>query len=403
MQNKKDIIYIGNFHFPDGNAAGKRVAANANLFRNLGYKVTIVDTQQSSGSSIKLSNEKEVDGFKCYSLPYPKGTSGWLKFRNTYDIVRNLIESREYKHKVFAVVLYGSPVLSVFNLFLTLYCKKNNIKVIVDCVDWLSVKTKSIFFDTIKFIDDYMQKVWFNAMADGVICISEYLSNYYQNKGKVTVVVPPLNSKETIDIYEPLLDDIATFIYAGRPFRNDMKKDDSSSLKDRIDLVLNIFSDLKSKGYQFKLNILGFSSEELTQCMPCCSKWLKELADNVSFHGHVSNDVVVNLLKKSHFSILLRDNKRDSVAGFPTKVAESIYSGTPVLVTDLGDLNKYIESGVHGYLLPITDYEAQLSVVENVLKLSKEEILKLKVNSLNSECFNVSSYEDVVSKFISKI
>lgn len=36
------IYYVGNFKFPNGNAAGKRVYANSLLFQSLGYKVIVV-------------------------------------------------------------------------------------------------------------------------------------------------------------------------------------------------------------------------------------------------------------------------------------------------------------------------------------------------------------------------
>jgi hypothetical protein len=35
----KTILYIGNFSFPFGNAADKRVYANGKIFKELGYKV----------------------------------------------------------------------------------------------------------------------------------------------------------------------------------------------------------------------------------------------------------------------------------------------------------------------------------------------------------------------------
>ncbi len=35
----KNVLYIGNFSFPFGNAAGKRVYANGKILKELGYDV----------------------------------------------------------------------------------------------------------------------------------------------------------------------------------------------------------------------------------------------------------------------------------------------------------------------------------------------------------------------------
>lgn len=405
-ENKRSkIIYVGNFHFPDGNAAGKRVFGNAKLFSTLGYNVSIIDTQKNyRNETFDLSFQKIIEGFICYSLPYPQNIFGWLMFYERYKFVREFLELNKNFNNVFAVVLYGSPTLSLFNLYLTLYCRKNGIKVISDCVDWLSINTKSILFNAFKISDDYFQKAVCNRMADGVICISSFLANYYRTNGNKVVIVPPLSAK-VADKRASLakLCEKKTFIYAGMPFRLDMKKDDASSLKDRVDVMLMIFSELKSEGYVFCFHIFGFTEAELLACMPSNLKWISNLAEYVSFHGQVSNDEVVSMLQRSHFSILIRDRNRSTEAGFPTKVAESINSGTPALATDVGDASIYIKDKINGAIAPVDDYNAQKDMVRKAIKLSNKDVLELKQNCLQSNLFTIEEYQETVQEFLNKI
>ena len=42
MTERKTIVYIGNFFFPNGNASGSRVYGNGCIFRDLGYNTVFI-------------------------------------------------------------------------------------------------------------------------------------------------------------------------------------------------------------------------------------------------------------------------------------------------------------------------------------------------------------------------
>lgn len=393
---KKNVIYVGNFHFPDGNAAGKRVYGNALSLKEAGYKVSIIDTRLTV-KDINNCQQNDEKGFNCYSLPYPNGIKSWLMFDKYFSYVQKIITDVKSKGEIACVIYYGSPSLSVFNLKIIRYCKKKNIPVLSDCVDWLTVRTNNPFRDLVKKFDDSFQKIVFNSMCDGVICISEYLSSYYKRKNVDTVIIPPLLPKTNC---ENNSNKFRKIIYAGYPFRKDMKVDDKGNMKDRVDIAIQCLSILKREGYRFQFDIYGFTKSEILSFLPSLESDLALLADDIRFHGHVSNNEVLNALKCSDFTLLLRDKKRDSIAGFPSKIAESISYGVPVIVTSLGDIQDYIIDGRHGFLCGAQNFEKQLSCVRKGLMLSNSDLSIMKDSCSRDEIFYYKKYSETLDRFI---
>jgi len=67
-----DILYIGNFNFPDGNAAGKRVYGNVKLFESLGYKTAVLGfANHSEKIDSDKFNKKNYCDINHYEINYP--------------------------------------------------------------------------------------------------------------------------------------------------------------------------------------------------------------------------------------------------------------------------------------------------------------------------------------------
>ncbi|MEF1187595.1 glycosyltransferase, partial [Vibrio sinaloensis] len=151
-----------------------------------------------------------------------------------------------------------------------------------------------------------------------------------------------------------------TLFYAGNPFRSDMRKNDVATMKDRLDLIISHLCELKDEGVDnFVFQTYGFTKNELLSSVPYISDKVESLGRNIIFNGEVDNEYLVSQLINADFSVLFRDFKRDSVAGFPSKVAESIVNGIPVIVTDVGDISLYLENGKEILTSPPQDLISQ--------------------------------------------
>ena len=71
---------MGGFELPDKNAAAQRVLGNAKAIRDIGVNVVLVGVSNDISSDAVLSTQKDIQGFDCYEVPYPKGTRSWVDY-----------------------------------------------------------------------------------------------------------------------------------------------------------------------------------------------------------------------------------------------------------------------------------------------------------------------------------
>lgn len=402
----KNILYIGNFEFPNGNAAGKRVYANGKILKSLGYNVIFLGMEKREEDNlVSLKNsKKEFDGFTSYSFAYPSNNFQWIKYKKRFKEMKTLLKSENLLMDLDMVITYGSPAISIFNDLLIQYCKKNTISIVSDCVDWLTVKTNNPLFDIVKWTDNRFQKAYLNKKVDGIIAISTYLSNYYKTSEMNVIIIPPLATSDISN--RPLeleLNEMTTLTYAGIPFRQGQIISDLNSLKDRIDKTIIWLYQSKLRNHKFIFNIYGFTKEEYLYSIPQQTKYVDGLGESIVFHGKLENDQVSKKISRSDFTILIRDVNRDTTAGFPTKVSESISCGTPVITTKTSDLDKYIIEGKNGFFIENENDENIASFFDNIFSLKKSEIIKIKKTCVESKIFYYSNFEKEMGIFIKKV
>src|SRR5699024_9398513 len=131
----------------------------------------------------------------------------------------------------------------------------------------------------------------------------------------------------------------------------------------------------------------------------------KEVKENMTICGQIPQTRVYGKLREADFSIFLRENRRSSNAGFPTKLAESMAVGTPVITNTTGSIEKYLTTEKNGFLLQTATADELTDVFYAILKLENAKYRKMRFESrkVAEENFDYRKYiEDLSSLFLGR-
>lgn len=389
MLKRKNIVYIGGFELPDKNAAAQRVITNGRIFNKLGYNVTYIGVNKSDEFIESSIREYKSEDFTYYSKPqrYPKTNLEWIKFITDISFVKQTIEF-DLESNVEIVIAYNYPAISLKKLIR--FGKKNHIKIIADVTEWYEPQG-SYIFRLIKGTDSYLRMNVFQKKIDGVIAISQFLYDYYEQKA--VIKVPPLVDKSSLKWKKVITQknhSILRLIYVGSP---------GNGQKDRLDLIINTLSKIRDKVPRFKLTIIGINENEYVEyfgdnAIP------NNIKKNILFNGRIPHLEAIDELKKSDYSIFLRDNNLVNTAGFPTKFVESITCGTPVLTNKSSNVGDYLSDGLLGFELTLDSLEESLI---KALNQSNSKILKMKEYCDNFIGFDFNSYVPEFENYFKRI
>jgi len=318
MKAKGTVLYIGGFELPDKNAAAQRVVGIAKGLRELQYEVVFLNSVKNKDN--KVISEKEYFGLKCYEYGRESDKDYLFTGKTTLSYIDKISPD--------IVIAYNYPGIALERIRRN--CKKMKIKCFADATEWYQVRTGNFVYRVIKTFDTYYRMRFVQKKLDGVIAISRFLFDYY-NSSVNTVLIPPTvdisDEKWNIDVSKD--DSAVSFIYAGSP----------SAQKERIDLIVESINNLNLNKH-VRLNIVGITREQFINIY----NWKKDITDRVIFWGRIDHNEVIKLTKRSDWAIIIRDNNFVVNAGFPTKLVESISSGTPVIINRFSNVEDYLNN-----------------------------------------------------------
>ncbi|MDO9599840.1 MAG: glycosyltransferase [Azoarcus sp.] len=394
--SKGTIFYVGGFELPDRNAAAHRVLANGKIMRELGYDVVFVGVDSARASGADLLRHDFL-GFECWNVSYPVGGRAWLKYILGLTKILDFCQMKR-PAKVVGVICYNYPAVAQWRM--KLLCRRFGIKMLSDATEWYDASGGSPVYRVVKSIDTALRMHIVHRLADGVITTSKYLTDFYSRTGKVTVELPTLFDADRFQ--PPLPRDNALpkrFIYVGSPFNADRINRTRSNLKERLDVCIEVFHHLYMAGQNFSFEIYGIEAADYLNVFPEHAGMLQELAQHLVFRGKQSNEVVLKRISECDFSIFFRDETRVTLAGFPSKLAESISCGTPVVSNKMPSLENHARS--EGLFLAARGDE--LDLVRKVMEISHTEIDALKQRTYCSRTFDYRNYTAKVSAFLTEV
>ena len=140
----------------------------------------------------------------------------------------------------------------------------------------------------------------------------------------------------------------------------------------RINLMIDIFAELKKKYLDIELNIYGDGPDRIQ--LESQVEYLK-LQDSIHFHGHVTD---VNSVIAQN-DILLMTSERE---GFPNVIIEAMNVGVPTVTFKYHDgISEIISDGINGVLIEQDDVKSYIDKLEFLVK-NPQLIAEMSKNGL---------------------
>lgn len=365
-----NVLYIGSFDLPDNNAAAHRVINNSKCLNQLGCNVILIGMNYKKKYMFNKYEEFTHKDFKILQTGRPINILEWIVY--SVDIskkVKTLIKSEEIS------LIFCYNLKSMLLKILIRIRKKLNVKLIGDITEWYHYSEINIIKRIIKNHDSDLRMKKLNFKMDALILISDFLNDYYK-KVELKIQIPPLiDSKDSfwnISTYE-FNNDKINIVFCGTLGNN---KDDFSDFMKDI-----------SNNDNLHLHIIGETFEDFREKRDKNIEKFK----NVTFYGKRNHVECISFLKGADYSILMRPKSLVNMAGFSTKLVESISCGTPIITNCIENYERYksylktynknikFEKKANNYIINETfDYRGYISKFQSLIKKRGERNGKFK-------------------------
>lgn len=367
----KRILYLGEYQFPDGDAGAVRVLGIGQALRTVGYDVTYIIARVASNHEeyVQPDGNYVHNGFGFIPLRFSDRYST-SRLNRVFDHLTGMttlewLEQADLSNVSAIIAYHGS---SIFLYRLIKFCAMRKIALIADCTEWYhSMHIMGGPLSPLS-IDSELRMRYIYPKFKAMIAISSYLENQYGHRGVQTLRIPTLLDIKQItprlicDCIMPIV-----IAYTGTPGK-----------KDLLDTLIAVIYRLDPKGERIKLRIAGPHPNDILKYPALRKLRLKLMPPCIDAVGRVPREDALNIVRDADYTVLLRSQQRYAQAGFPTKFAESMSVGTPVICNLTSDLALYITDGVEGLICNDITMEAITVVVKRALSLSLSERTKMR-------------------------
>jgi glycosyltransferase involved in cell wall biosynthesis len=287
-----------------------------------------------------------------------------------------------------ALLFYGPFLESVIPSWIL---KKTKVKILMEVCDLHSTYSNRV--DFLKRYYVIIGEKWMPKVTDTNIVISKYIYDFVE---KYAPKIPILTIPILVDSGAFKADDAKAEIfrtkYGINPNDVVITYIGAMWFHEGVDVLINAFNNIKDIP-NAKLVITGDLTMKANYLD--VKKMVKELAleDRVITTGMVDTIEIKEVLNGSDILCVPQNNSSFNLAGLPTKLAEYSAVGKSVIVSEIGDINRYFKHMENAYLCPPSNVEAFTAGLKILIedknlrqKLSKniritaEKVFDYKVN-----------------------
>jgi glycosyltransferase involved in cell wall biosynthesis len=387
-------IILGDlFRFPEGNAATNRVFTYARGLEENGVSTHVICF---INDYIKDS-QGTTDGIKYYHPFRQQIRSNYflirrwrklLKYKNTFEIISEI----DRNDKIKAIVCYSNLFITVFFSFIL--AKYFRAKLLLE----INEHPMQGYLDN--SMSKSLGKIKLNIesrLSDSIICISQYLIDYYRNigiSGRKLFLIPGTVDYNRFSVnYETPL-----------PYEYIAYCGSLTLLKDGVNILIESFSKISDKFPDLRLVLIGKgnSAGEEAEIRKLVVRLKKE--DRIIFAGQISRAEIPAYLTNAKILALARPKSMIADAGFPSKLTEYLATGKPVAVTDVGEIPNYLVNNVNAFLSVSDNVDSFADVLEQILiNYEDAQMIGIKGKELVKTIFNYNHQAKRMIEYIGSL
>ncbi|MDQ0476441.1 glycosyltransferase family 4 protein [Chryseobacterium sp. MDT2-18] len=353
--NIKRVAIICGYSFPEGLASTTRILTYAKGLVENGVEVDIYVFFPSDREPNHFSVDGVIDGIN-YHYPNTRLYPSHVFFRKISHIYFLIISAYKYlkKHKKnhFDVTILSSDFFRILYFYVPIL-KTINTKAIF-IADEYPVPMRVHLKEELPKLHKFLLRTILQ-QVDGMIFITGKLESFYRSIVlKPSFILPSLTdfSRFSTVVKNDVLDYIC---YMG-----------SLELsKDNVDNIIEAFNLVKNKYPDLELHLYGTPNRNDLQILERIIDE-SDLRERVFLKGIISNNKVSPILSASKLLVSSQPDTKRAQGGFPTKLGEYMATGVPMLVTNVGEISKYVKHGVNGWLAEpsnVIDYASKMEYI----------------------------------------
>lgn len=314
-------------------------------------------------------------------LPYSKNYK--FKIFNKINAIIKIFYLLFMSNRGDIFVLYGiSSFLKILFLF------KNKVKIFVEITEYPYSIINPEFKSQSK-VEQSTLKLF--SKLDGFITCSYALKDYYRKylKDAPILIVPLIVKVSAFQKAVKAKERLYPYIgYCGSLDNN----------KDGVPNLIKAFSKIHFQFPKLKLLIAGGGSKKTIKELNSIIKEF-EISDKVILIGKIDHIDIPSFLKGAKVLALARPDNKQAQGGVPSKIGEYLAAGVPTVLTNVGELPRYLKNGEDCFLIEPDSIDLFANgLVKALISSKREEISK---HSLNTALrFDIKNQGKIISDFL---
>jgi len=334
ISGKLNIIFTGEFTYPDGMAGTKRIQHFIDyLSAENSVKVFLFRQKTVYCKSLKIESKKGNVTYRIIGADL--GMSLKALYLLPASFFLGFITLWKWQVKKSKNILYVYNGITLENIIFILFARIIGYKLVVEYVEdfrhfagdlstGLAIKNKTnVFFE--RFLP---------FTAKGIVVISTYLFQKFKKYQKtIPVIHIPISSYISGNaIQNNTFNSPIRIVYSG-----------SFGAKDGLDTLIVAFNEFSKKYPNCQLVLSGKSKDH---------DLIQKYCENpkVQYIGYVPDGEFDSFLAQADILCMTRNKMQFANAGFPFKLGEYLATGKPVIASKVSDIELYIEN-MHDALL----------------------------------------------------